>query len=397
MDSLGVYISVPFCRAKCTYCNFASGVLSIDAHQQYVEHVCAEIRGVRQRLEGWDPVLPGQVDSIYLGGGTPGVLAPALVQQLARTLRQEFAIAPGAEITLESAPGQLDDAPLEAMLAFGVNRISFGVQSLVDREASATGRAHTRTVVLRDLERVRSAGLDNLSIDLIAGLPHQTLASWQESLEVLAATGVNHASIYMLEIDEDSRLGRELLAGGSRYHAATVPSEELTADLYETAITSLATHGLRQYEISNFARSGTQSRHNLKYWQRKPYLGFGLDAHSMVRTRHGSALRFCNPAELAEYQNGAQEDARQLSLCEELEEAWFLGLRLNEGVAWQAMAGDFGRDQVAPFEHVVRELRELGLLQDQDGIVRLTRHGVLFSNEVFARFLTGQQELIEIR
>jgi oxygen-independent coproporphyrinogen III oxidase len=397
MDSLGIYISVPFCRAKCTYCNFASGVSSIGAHQQYVEHVCAEIRSVRQRLGAWGASIPGQVDSIYLGGGTPGVLSPALVQQLAHTLRQEVAIVPGAEITLESAPGQLDDAALASMLSFGVNRVSFGVQSLVDREAAATGRSHTRTVVLRDLERVRAAGLHNLSIDLIAGLPHQTLASWQESLEVLATTGVNHASIYMLEIDEDSRLGREVLAGGSRYHAGTVPSEELTADLYESAITSLEAYGLRQYEISNFARSESRSRHNLKYWQRKPYLGFGLDAHSMIRTRDGSALRFCNPAELAEYQSGEQEDARQLSLSEELEEAWFLGLRLNQGVAWCALAEQFGGDQVAAFEPVVRDLCELGLLHDQDGVVRLTRRGVLFSNEVFARFLAEQQELIEIQ
>ncbi len=144
----------------------------------------------------------------------------------------------------------------------GVNRISFGVQSLVDREAAATGRFHTRAVVLRDLERVRAAGLRNLSIDLIAGMPHQTAASWQESLEVLAATGVEHASVYMLEIDEDSRLGRELLAGGSRYHAQTVPSEELTADLYEHAIAALEACGLQQYEISNFARSAGGSRDN---------------------------------------------------------------------------------------------------------------------------------------
>ena len=148
------------------------------------------------------------------------------------------------------------------MFGFGVNRISFGVQSLVDREAAATGRVHTRAVVLRDLERVRSAGVTNLSIDLIAGMPHQTAASWRESLEVLAATGIEHASIYMLEIDEDSRLGRELLTGGSRYHAQTVPSEELTADLYESAIDALEAQGLRQYEISNFARAGSEARHN---------------------------------------------------------------------------------------------------------------------------------------
>src|SRR5271170_1412868 len=338
MNSLGIYISVPFCRAKCTYCNFASGVSSVSAHEQYVALVCGEIRSARQRLD--EALIPEQVDSIYLGGGTPSVLSPALLGELAHTLRQEFALTPGAEITLECAPGQLDDPALAAMLALGVNRISFGVQSLVDREAAATGRFHTREVVLRDLERVRSAGLRNLSIDLIAGMPHQTTASWQESLAVLAATGVEHASIYMLEIDEDSRLGRELLAGGSRYNAQTVPSEELTADLYESAISALEANGLRQYEISNFARSECQSSHNLKYWRRQPYLGFGLDAHSMLRAPLGSALRFSNTAVLAEYLRGpeAPEEVRWLTRSEELEEAWFLGLRLHEGVAWQALA-----------------------------------------------------------
>ncbi len=223
MNSLGIYISVPFCRAKCTYCNFASGVSSVSAHEEYVARVCGEIRSLRQRLS--EAFIPQQVDSIYLGGGTPSVLSPGLLGQLFHSLRQQFAVTPEAEITLECAPGQLDDRELAAMLAVGVNRLSFGVQSLVDREAAATGRFHTRAVVLKDLERVRSAGLRNLSIDLIAGMPHQTAASWQESLEVLVATSVEHASVYMLEIDEDSRLGRELLAGGSRYTRALFPAK----------------------------------------------------------------------------------------------------------------------------------------------------------------------------
>ena len=402
MNSLGIYISVPFCRAKCTYCNFASGVSSAGAHEQYVARVCGEMRSVRRRLRaagGDDAEIPQQVDSIYLGGGTPGVLSPALIEELGRTLRQEFDIAPGAEITLECAPGQLDDPALSAMLAFGVNRVSFGVQSLIDREAAATGRFHTRAVVLRDLERVRSAGLDNLSIDLIAGMPHQTAASWQESLDVLIATGVDHASIYMLEIDEDSRLGRELLAGGSRYQALTVPSEELTADLYEGAIALLDDQGLRHYEISNFARGPSQSRHNLKYWNRQPYLGFGLDAHSMVRTRDGSPLRFSNTDVLAEYVRGdATADVRRLSRAEELEEAWFLGLRLRAGVRWDALAAEFGRDRVDPFLPVIEELCALELLNRERDVVRLTRRGVLFSNEVFTRFLgvvhTEPEELV---
>jgi oxygen-independent coproporphyrinogen-3 oxidase len=386
MNSLGIYIAIPFCRAKCTYCNFASGVSSVGAHQQYVDRVCQEIRTARQRLVH----VPEQVDTIYLGGGTPSVLAPALLQQLGQTLRQEFSVSPAAEITLECAPGQLDDAALEAMLAFGVNRISFGVQSLVDREAAATGRFHSRAVVLNDLERVRAARVARLSIDLIAGMPHQTAASWQESLDVLMGTGVEHASIYMLEIDEDSRLGRELLTGGKRYSANTVPSEELTADLYESALGVLGTSGLQQYEISNFARPGGQSAHNLKYWRRQPYLGFGLDAHSMLRTASGSALRFANTAVLPNY---LQEEARSLSKAEELEEAWFLGLRLNQGVTWQALATEFGQEPVEAFRQVVGELSDLGLLTSEEGTVRLTRRGILFSNEVFAHFLSPKEEL----
>jgi len=373
-------------------------VSSVKAHEQYVARVCGDIRNLRHRLG--NAAIPEWVDSIYLGGGTPSVLAPVLVGELARTLRQEFAVSPDAEITLECAPGQLDDSSLEAMLAFGVNRISFGVQSLVDREAAATGRFHTREIVLRDLERVRSAGLRKLSIDLIAGMPHQTAASWQESLQVLAATGVEHASIYMLEIDQDSRLGRELLAGGSRYAAQTVPSEELSADLYESAIAALGASGLRQYEISNFAGVGSESRHNLKYWRREPYVGFGLDAHSMVHTRSGAALRFCTTAVLEEYLRGDQvagplQDVRELRSSEELEEAWFLGLRLRAGVAWNDLAAEFGCDRVENFRPVVRELCQLELLTDEQGVVRLTRRGLLFSNEVFARFLEGEEQELQ--
>jgi oxygen-independent coproporphyrinogen-3 oxidase len=391
MNSLGIYISVPFCRAKCSYCNFASGVSTVSAHEQYVAQLCGEVRSARRRLSG--AAIPEQVDSIYLGGGTPSMLSPALLGELAQTLRQEFTISPGAEITVECAPGQLDEPGLEAMLALGVNRISFGVQSLVDREAAATGRYHTRAVVLQDLERVRAAGVRNLSIDLIAGMPHQTAASWQESLEVLAATGVEHASVYMLEIDQDSRLGRELLAGGFKYHAPAVPSEELTADLYEAAIAYLEDQGLRQYEISNFTRGDSGSRHNLKYWRRQPYLGFGLDAHSMVRTPAGSALRFNATAVLAEYLSGSPlQDVRRLDSTEEMEEAWFLGLRLRAGVAWQDLATEFGRDRVELFEPVVRELCGLALLNDENGVVSLTRRGVLLSNDVFDRFL-GVEEL----
>ena len=396
MNSLGIYISVPFCRAKCTYCNFASGVSSVKAHEQYVARVCGEIRSLRQRLGG--AVIPEVVDSIYLGGGTPSVLAPVLVGELGLTLRQEFAISPDAEITLECAPGQLDDPALEAMLDFGVNRVSFGVQSLVDREAAATGRFHTREVVLRDLERVRSAGLRKLSIDLIAGMPHQTAASWQESLEVLAATGVEHASIYMLEIDEDSRLGRELLAGGSRYHAQTVPSEELTADLYESAICFWKTTVCGNMKSQTSPALGA-SPHNLKYWRREPYLGFGLDAHSMVRTRSGAALRFCTTAVLAEYLRGddGSQDVRELSPARSWKKPGFWVCVCgpgSHGRIWPPSLAAIGWRTFCPSS---RELCQLELLTDEEGVVRLTRRGLLFSNDVFARFLEVEEQELQMQ
>jgi oxygen-independent coproporphyrinogen III oxidase len=400
MDSLGIYISVPFCRSKCTYCNFASGVYPAALQPQYVARLCAEIRSAAGRAAKWGVEIPRRVESVYLGGGTPTLLAPELWRQLWAVLRQEFDIAKTAEITLECAPGQLDDRMLQAVAECGVNRLSFGVQSFVDREAAVSGRLHTREVALRDLARVRCVGIERVSIDLIAGLPGQTRESWRQSLETLLGTQVGHASVYMLEVDEESRLGRELLAGGGRYHAAAVPTEELTADLYEAAIACFAERGLRQYEISNFARPGEESRHNLRYWKRQPYMGFGLDAHSLLRTTVGSALRFATTAELDEYMDApaAPTVVHELSRSEELEEAWFLGLRLREGVLWSALEEEFGRrsrfpagDAVVDSHAVVEELCAFGLLTNDGGAIRLTRRGVLLSNEVFVRFLGARE------
>ena len=211
-------------------------------------------------------------------------------------------------MTVECAPGQLADATLEALAKVGVNRVSLGVQSFIDREAQVSGRLHGRAMVLEDLRRLRGAGIANLNVDLIAGLAGQTFESWEESLAVLIDTGVPHASVYMLEVDEDSRLGREMLAGGARYHAGLVPEDDAIAQMYETAIERLAEAGLRQYEISNFARSGFESRHNLRYWERRPYLGLGLDASSMLReaSRDGSryVLRSTTTDDLKAYLEG---------------------------------------------------------------------------------------------
>ena len=228
-DQLGLYVSIPFCRSKCTYCNFASGVYPASEHARYVDRLIHDLRRAGAWAADMRVELPRIVDSVYLGGGTPSLLEPELIARLFAVMRTEFAVQNDAEITVECAPGQLSDPALEALAQAGVNRVSLGVQSFIDREAQVSGRLHKRATVLDDLRRLRSAGITNLNLDLIAGLAGQTLASWDESLAVLIDTGVPHASVYMLEVDEDSRLGREMLGGGARYYAELVPSDEAIA------------------------------------------------------------------------------------------------------------------------------------------------------------------------
>jgi oxygen-independent coproporphyrinogen-3 oxidase len=402
-DALGVYISVPFCRSKCTYCNFASGVYPASEHARYVDRVIQDMAAAGVWAERMGVELPRRVDSVYLGGGTPSLLAPELLARLFAAMRAEFDFEPGAEITAECAPGQLADETLAALAACGVNRVSLGVQSFIDREAQVSGRLHSRAIVDDDLRRLREAGIANLNVDLIAGLAGQTPASWEESLAALAGSGVPHASVYMLEVDEDSRLGREMLAGGARYHAGLVPSDDAIARMYTTAIERLGQAGLDQYEISNFCRPGFASRHNLRYWRRKPYLGLGLDASSMLREALHAAdssvrgangmdsrftLRSTTTDDLRAYLDGVQPvETAWLSPARQHEEAWFLGLRLNAGVEVAALEREFGQETVAPALKVVPRLAEAGLLTFDRRTVRLTAQGQLLSNEVFQEFL----------
>ncbi|MGH9601096.1 MAG: coproporphyrinogen-III oxidase family protein, partial [Terriglobales bacterium] len=246
--TLGLYISVPFCRTKCSYCNFASDVFSKQKFDAYVERVAFDMARAGEIAAQAEADLERRAGTVYLGGGTPTVLSPEQFTALFAAARRSFEIDPAAEITVECAPGTLTPAMLDGLVAAGVNRVSLGVQSFVDAEASAVGRLHTRAIVLDDIAHLRAAGISNLNVDLIAGLPHQTDASWQESLTIAVETGVPHLSVYMLEVDEDSRLGRELLAGGKRYHAHFVPDEDTVARLYTTACETLEAAGVRQYE-----------------------------------------------------------------------------------------------------------------------------------------------------
>ncbi len=400
---LGLYVSIPFCRSKCTYCNFASGVYPASEHARYVERLVEDLAGAGKWAAGLGVELPRCVDTVYLGGGTPSLLAPGFLNRLFDALRAEFDLDADAEITMECAPAQLADATLAAMAAAGVNRVSLGVQSFVDSEARASGRLHSRAAVEEDVRRLRAAGISNLNVDLIAGLAGQTEASWEESLAALVDSGVPHASVYMLEVDEDSRLGREVLQGGSRYHAEKVPSDDAIARMYKRAIERLGEAGLLQYEISNFARPGFESQHNLRYWQRRPYLGVGLDASSMLWSAPTLAAKTTTPRgwgtqdlvlrttttdDLEAYLAGTGSmETSWLRLARQHEEAWFLGLRMNAGVDVAALEREFGREMVAPAMEMVVRLAGGGLVEFDGQRVRLTPRGRLISNDVFQEFL----------
>ncbi|HXY10434.1 MAG TPA: radical SAM family heme chaperone HemW [Terriglobales bacterium] len=408
--ALGLYISLPFCRTKCSYCNFASNVFSRAVFARYLDRVCQDMTRASTVAEQMGGHFERAVDSIYLGGGTPTLLDVTQLEQLFFAISKNFEIRPGAEVTVECAPGTLRPAILDVLGRSGVNRVSLGVQSFVDREAASVGRLHTCQTVLDDIARLRSAGLANINLDLIAGLPHQSCASWKTSLDHAIRSQAPHISVYMLEVDDDSRLGRELIAGGTRYHAGAVPDEDRTADFYLMACEQLANAGVKQYEISNFAREGYESRHNLKYWSRQPYLGFGVDAHSMLplaaaqkgagsRARSepgsatglggGEAVRFATPDSLEQYLAAIPSKRTFVDGQAALEEAFFLGLRLNRGTDLAQVSADFGISQVATLRPTMVELVQAGLLEQEEDRIRLTDRGRLLSNEVFERFISA--------
>ncbi len=352
----GVYLSYPFCAQKCTYCNFASGVFPRELEAQYAGALLAELGGT-----DW----PWTPETVYLGGGTPSQMD---LEALARLL-DKIPGSPWCEATIEAAPGTINVERADAWRRAGINRVSLGVQSFIKRELARTGRKHDAPIVEQEVGLLRAAGIDSINVDLIAGLPGQTRESWNESLAWIEKLGVPHASVYMLEVDEDSRLGSEILARGRRYGAGDVPSDDEIADYYEIAVERLADAGLARYEISNFARPGFESIHNLKYWRREPYLGFGADAHSF-----DGVWRWRNAETPAEYVVRDALHVIDRTLADPVSERFFLGLRLMEGI--EPVSSE-------PVERLMRD----GLLEASGSRLRLTARGVLLSNEVFAEFV----------
>lgn len=386
MANLGVYIQVPFCQTKCTYCNFHTGVVATSRFAPYVAAVRREISSHAALLAGCGVVLPSArpaVDTVYFGGGTPSLLEPQLLGDVLRAVRETFPC-DFSEVTLEADPETIEPAKAAHWAADGINRISFGSQSFVDEELKAAGRMHRSADIHRAVPILREAGIGNISFDLIAGLPKQTHASWRYSLTEAIALSPEHISIYMMEIDEGSRLGLEVLKGGARYSARDLPSEEAMAEFYELAQAQLRSAGYEQYEISNWAKPGFASRHNLKYWQRDPYFGFGAGAHSF-----SGSQRWANMHDAAAYVSAiesgkaAVESLEPVTRESALEEELFLGLRQLAGIDLARIE----RDYAVSLGDKVGRLASNGMVERDGNILRLSPGKLSISNEALVELL----------
>lgn len=391
METLGLYIQVPFCASKCSFCNFSSRVGRADAYDAYCQAVVQEIDSLPAiyARAGLAPELfERTVDSVYIGGGTPSLLGVDRLNQIIAGLHRRFQFGSKVEFTLEVTPGSADEDFLKHVLALGINRLSIGAQSFDDKELRSVGRLHSADDTRALIRTARGDGFQNISLDLIAGLPHETPTSWISSLQSAVAQGPEHISIYLFEIDEKSRLGGEVLRHGARYHAGTIPDEDFMADAYELAREQLRQAGYRQYEISNFAMPGRESTHNRKYWQLKPYLGFGAGAHSFY-----GRFRWENATAVEEYESllALREspicEQRQLAAEAQLEEFFFLGLRQLDGIHLAEARRRWGSGPIERWNQKIRSLQSDGWLENQNGRLRLAEKALLVSNEIFQEFI----------
>ena len=379
MDRAGIYIHIPFCRSRCSYCDFATGAYEGALAESYVRALVREI----EAFEGASP--REAADTVYFGGGTPSLLTPAQVSRVLDAVRRRFDVDERAEVTLEMNPGTVTTDCLRALREAGVNRASFGAQTFDDRELRRLGRTHTADDTRKTLDGLREAGFDNVSFDLIAGLPGQTLEAWSRNLEEALRLSPEHLSLYLLEVHEGTPLAEQIREG--RY---APPDPDLAAEMYRLMAGRTLEAGYEQYEISNFCLPGRESRHNLKYWTGAPYFGFGCSAHSF----DGRAARWSNERDARAYVALVGEKGSAVVARDELDErgasaeALFLGLRLlGRGVDLAAHRARFRRDVRADYAEDLARFAEAGLVRVEGDVLRLTPEGALLSNEVFAAFV----------
>lgn len=370
VPAAGVYIHIPFCKSRCSYCDFATDVYrNGDAVEGYVEALCSEIGSV-------DELRTRNVDTIYFGGGTPSLLTPVQVERILNSVNSVFSVADNAEITMEMNPATVTAESLASYRELGVNRASFGVQTFNDRDLKLLARGHDANDARDTFKLLRNAGFENISFDLIAGLPGQTMDDWRRNLNEAVSMSPEHLSLYLLEIHEGTPLAEQVRRG-----RRTAIDDELAAEMYELMIDTLSDAGYQQYEISNFARPGFESRHNSKYWRLDPVYGFGVSAHSFDGVERYANERDTN-AYVRMIESGAGAEVFREPI-DEASEAAFLGLRLSKGLDLKEMGSRFGADLLAKVEDLV----SAGLLQVEQQNLKLTRRGMLMSNEVFSRFV----------
>jgi len=378
MKPAGIYIHIPFCRSRCSYCDFATGMYSAAMAERYVLSLVNEIGSWRE-VES-----PAVVDTIYFGGGTPSLLSPAQLEALLNSARKRFRVSPDLEATMEMNPGTVTPETLAQFRTLGVNRASFGAQTFDDSELARLGRSHTSDDTRRTFRYLRDAGFANVSFDLIAGLPGQTMAGWRRNLEEAFSLRPEHLSFYLLEVHEGTPLANHIKSG-----LQPKPDEDLAAQMYEVMLDRAVEAGYEHYEISNLCLPGYESRHNTKYWTGAPYYGFGCSAHSY----DGGHRRWANERELARYMEIIEQDRRaivsetQLTEAERQAEAVFLGLRMMQGFSFKGYQQEFGADLRAKHENDLTRFRKAGLIECSGDLLRLTRAGALLSNEVFAAFV----------
>ncbi len=372
MRELELYVHIPFCIRKCEYCDFLSGPADCGAQRRYVEALCREIEACNLENDY-------EVTSIFFGGGTPSILPSEWICEIMSKIREKFYVAEHAEISIEANPGTVSLDKLQQYRAAGINRISFGCQSADNAELKMLGRIHSWEEFLESFEQARKAGFENMNVDLMSGLPEQSLESWERSLVKVAALNPEHISAYSLIVEEGTPFAEREL---------NLPDEEEERNMYERTAEILAKYGYEQYEISNYAKKGYACRHNCGYWQRTEYLGLGLGSASLIQEQ-----RFSNTSDMKVYLENSgkteciRENVENLSVEEQMEEFMFLGMRMLAGVSKNVFFEKFGVDMEAVYGTVIAKYVEMGLLMWSEEWLRLTREGISLSNQIFADFL----------
>lgn len=376
-EKLSLYIHIPFCAKKCLYCDFPSWQGCESYFEDYTESLLNEIKNGERIYSDYD------ISTIFIGGGTPTVLSPKLLGKITDAVLERYNVESNAEITSEANPGTVDGYKLKEMKAMGINRLSFGVQAWQNNILKALGRIHDRETFLKNLDEAKNAGFENINCDLMFSLPNQTFKDWMETLENFSKLDIQHISAYSL-IVEDGTPFKKMQEEGR----LLLPDEETDRKMYSAANEILAKNGFERYEISNFAKKGFESRHNITYWETRPYIGFGLGSHSYFQ-----AERYNNTYDLKEY-IAANGDAKKLRENKEIltdkekeEEFMFMGLRMKKGISTDEFSRRFGRDIYSVYGEKIEELLDEKLIEKKENRIMLTERGTDVSNIVFERFI----------